>query len=136
MGVRRNAICAEVTCNAQRRLGRNGVRSKKKFIRKERSMPTYVCYLPRDRFSPDQKRQIVDAITCRHSEATGAPSYFVQVVIEEVQADRYLGGEKTSDHIWVRGDIRTGRTEEQRTGCMTKMMKDSILRTSGRQESI
>jgi phenylpyruvate tautomerase PptA (4-oxalocrotonate tautomerase family) len=46
-------------------------------------MPTYVCYLPRDRFSPDQKRQIVDAITFRHSEATGAPSYFVQVVIEE-----------------------------------------------------
>ena len=26
-------------------------------------MPTYVCYLPRDRFSPDQKRQIVDAIS-------------------------------------------------------------------------
>ena len=41
-------------------------------------MPTYVCYLPRDRFSPDQKRQIADAITFRHSEATGAPSYFVQ----------------------------------------------------------
>ena len=99
-------------------------------------MPTYVCYLPRDRFSPDQKRQIVDAITFRHSEATGAPSYFVQVVIEEVQADRYLGGEKTSDHIWVRGDIRTGRTEEQRTGLMTKMMKDISLITSVRQESI
>src|SRR5258706_7773707 len=57
----------------------------KKSIRKERSMPTYVCYLPRDRFSPDQKRQIVDAITFRHSEATGAPSYFVQVVIEEAE---------------------------------------------------
>ncbi len=99
-------------------------------------MPTYVCYLPRDRFSPDQKRQIVDAITFRHSEATGAPSYFVQVVIEEVQADRYLGGEKTSDHIWVRGDIRTGRTEEQRTGLMTKMMKDISLITSVRQENI
>jgi phenylpyruvate tautomerase PptA (4-oxalocrotonate tautomerase family) len=54
-------------------------------------MPTYVCYLPRDRFSPDQKRQIVDAITFRHSEATCAPSYFVQVVIEEARADRYLG---------------------------------------------
>jgi phenylpyruvate tautomerase PptA (4-oxalocrotonate tautomerase family) len=54
-------------------------------------MPTYVCYLPRDRFSPDQKRQIADAITFRHSEATGAPSYFVQVVIEEARADRYLG---------------------------------------------
>jgi phenylpyruvate tautomerase PptA (4-oxalocrotonate tautomerase family) len=99
-------------------------------------MPTYVCYLPRDRFSPDQKRQIVDAITFRHSEATGAPSYFVQVVIEEARADRYLGGEHTSDHIWVRGDIRAGRTEEQRTGMMTKMMQDISLVTSVRQENV
>jgi phenylpyruvate tautomerase PptA (4-oxalocrotonate tautomerase family) len=125
-----------ITFNAQSRLGRNGVRSKKKFIRKERSMPTYVCYLPRDRFSPDQKRQIVDAITFRHSEATGAPSYFVQVVIEEARADRYLGGEHTSDHIWVRGDIRAGRTEEQRTGMMTKMMQDISLVTSVKQENV
>jgi phenylpyruvate tautomerase PptA (4-oxalocrotonate tautomerase family) len=80
-----------ITCNAQSRIGRNGVPSKSKFLRKERSMPSYVCYLPRDRFTPDQKRQIVDAITFRHSEATGAPSYFVQVVIEEARADRYLG---------------------------------------------
>ena len=99
-------------------------------------MPTYVCYLPRDRFSPDQKRKIVDAITFRHSEATGAPSYFVQVVIEEARADRYLGGEHTSDHIWVRGDIRAGRTEEQRTGLMTKMMQDISLVTSVRQENV
>src|SRR5260221_12443350 len=91
------------------------VRSKKKFIRKERSIPTYVCYLPRDRFSPDQKRQIVDAITFRHSDATGAPSYFVQVVTEEVQADRFLGGEKTSGPIGVRGEFGTVPTEERRT---------------------
>ena len=76
----------------------------------------------------------MDAITFRHSEATGAPSYFVQVVIEEVQADRYLGGEKTSDHIWVRGDIRAGRTEQQRTGMITKMMQDISLVTSVHEE--
>jgi phenylpyruvate tautomerase PptA (4-oxalocrotonate tautomerase family) len=99
-------------------------------------MPTYVFYLPRDRFSPDQKRQIVDAITFRHSEATGAPSYFVQVVIEEAPADRYLGGEHTSDHIWVRGDIRAGRTEEQRTGMITKMMQDISRITSVREENV
>ena len=52
-------------------------------------MPTYLCYLPRDRFSQDQKGQIARAISFRHSEATGAPSYFVQVVIEETRADRY-----------------------------------------------
>jgi phenylpyruvate tautomerase PptA (4-oxalocrotonate tautomerase family) len=54
-------------------------------------MPTYVCYLPRDKFEREQKARIAGAISQRHSEATGAPSYFVQVMIEETDADRYLG---------------------------------------------
>ena len=49
-------------------------------------MPTYVCYLPRDRFDREQKARIAGAISQRHSEATGAPSYFVQVMIEETDA--------------------------------------------------
>src|SRR6202790_4313032 len=77
----------------------NAVRSKRKFIRKEISMPTYVCYLPRDRFSQDQKRQIADAITFRHSQATGAPFLFVQVVIEEARGDRFWGGNPSSDQL-------------------------------------
>jgi phenylpyruvate tautomerase PptA (4-oxalocrotonate tautomerase family) len=68
------------------------------FVRKD-SMPTYVCYLPRDRFDTEQKARIAGAISQRHSEATGAPSYFVQVMIEETDADRYLGGQLASDHI-------------------------------------
>jgi phenylpyruvate tautomerase PptA (4-oxalocrotonate tautomerase family) len=53
-------------------------------------MPTYVCYLPRERFDTEQKALIAIAINQRHSEATGAPSYFVRVIIEETDADRYL----------------------------------------------
>jgi len=87
-------------------------------------MPTYVCHLPADRFDTDQKAQIAAAITRRHSEATGAPSFFVQVEIEESCANRYLGGQLTNDHIWVRGDIRAGRTEHQRTSMMLNIMKD------------
>ena len=41
-----------------------------------------------------------------------------------------------SDHIWVRGDMCAGRTEEQRTGMMTKMMQDIGLVTSARQENV
>jgi phenylpyruvate tautomerase PptA (4-oxalocrotonate tautomerase family) len=99
-------------------------------------MPTYLCYLPRDRFSQDQKGQIARAISFRHSEATGAPSYFVQVVIEETRADRYLGGEHTSDHVWIRGDIRAGRTEQQRTSLMIKMMQDISRITGVAQENV
>ena len=55
-------------------------------------MPTYVCYLPPAVYDSEQKAKIADAIGRRHSEATGAPPYFVQVQIEETRADRFLGG--------------------------------------------
>ena len=99
-------------------------------------MPTYLCYLPRDRFSQDQKAQIASAISFRHSEATGAPSYFVQVVIEEARAERYLGGKHTSDHVWIRGDIRAGRTEQQRTSLMLNVMRDVSRITGVAQENV
>jgi phenylpyruvate tautomerase PptA (4-oxalocrotonate tautomerase family) len=87
-------------------------------------MPTYVCSVPPGKLDDSQKSEIAECISSRHSEATGAPPYFVQVVIEESRADRYLGGTKSSDHIWVRGDIRAGRSEEVRSKMMLNMMKD------------
>ena len=76
-------------------------------------MPTYACQLPPDRFNAEQKEQIATAISQGHSEATGAPAFFVQVVVDETQANRYLGGRLTGGHVWVRGDIRAGRTERR-----------------------
>lgn len=87
-------------------------------------MPTYVCSVPPKTLNDSQKSEIAKSISNRHSEATGAPPLFVQVVIEETEADRYLGGQKTSDHIWVRGDIRAGRSEEAREQMMVKIMED------------
>lgn len=87
-------------------------------------MPTYVCSVPAGKLHDLQKSEIARCISNRHSEATGAPTYFVQVIIEEKPSDRYLGGERKSDHIWVRGDIRDGRTEEVRSKMMLNMMRD------------
>ena len=70
-------------------------------------MPTYVCSVPFDLLTSQQKQAIAKALSTRHSEATGAAPFFVQVVIEEsATVQRFLGGELTSKHIWVRGDIR------------------------------
>lgn len=93
-------------------------------------MPTYVCELPPDRFNAEQKEQIAVAISQRHSEATGAPPFFVQVVVEDTRANRYLGGRLTGEHVWVRGDIRAGRTEGARTQMMLKIMQD-VSRITG-----
>ncbi len=55
-------------------------------------MPTYVCSVPRGSLTSAQKQEIANAISRDHSEATGAPKFFVQVVIEEDEsAARYLG---------------------------------------------
>jgi phenylpyruvate tautomerase PptA (4-oxalocrotonate tautomerase family) len=93
-------------------------------------MPTYVCSVPPGKLNDSQKSEIAGCISNRHSEATGAPQSMVQVVIEETRADRYLGFKRTSDHIWVRGDIRAGRTEEARVKMMLNMMED-INRITG-----
>jgi phenylpyruvate tautomerase PptA (4-oxalocrotonate tautomerase family) len=99
-------------------------------------MPTYVCYLPPDLYDTKQKARIADAISQRHSRATGSPPYFVQVQIEETRADRYLGGQLTEKHIWVRGDIRAGRSERQRTSMMLNIMRDISEITKATEDKI
>jgi phenylpyruvate tautomerase PptA (4-oxalocrotonate tautomerase family) len=88
-------------------------------------VPTYVCSVPPKTLSDDQKDQIAAAIGRRHSEATGAPSFFVQVVIEESDTTRrYLGGKLSDAHIWIRGDIRAGRSEAVRSSLILAITED------------
>lgn len=98
-------------------------------------MPTYVCSVRPGLLNDAQKSEIAKAITRNHHEATGAPTYFVQVVIDEkATAERYLGGEPASGHIWIRADIRSGRTIEQRSNLMLAIMRD-VSRISGVDET-
>lgn len=88
-------------------------------------MPTYVCSVPPKLLTQEQKARIAQAISQRHSEATGAPSFFVQVEIEESPSKvRYLGGTLTNAHIWIRGDIRAGRPQATRQSLMLNIMRD------------
>jgi phenylpyruvate tautomerase PptA (4-oxalocrotonate tautomerase family) len=98
-------------------------------------MPTYACSVPPGLLNENQKSDLASAITRNHHEATGAPPYFVQVVIEEnATAQRYLGGEPAADQVWIRADIRSGRTVEQRRGLMLAIMRDAA-RIAGVEES-
>jgi phenylpyruvate tautomerase PptA (4-oxalocrotonate tautomerase family) len=88
-------------------------------------MPTYVCSVPPKLLSETKKAEIAQAIGRRHSEATGAPPFFVQVVIDESPTKiRFLGGSRADAHIWVRGDIRAGRSEAVRQSLMLAIMED------------
>ena len=100
-------------------------------------MPTYVCAVPPKTLGDYQKDQIAAAIGRRHSEATGAPSFFVQVIIEESDTTRrYLGSELSGAHIWIRGDIRAGRSEAVRGALMLAIMKDVSAIAGIPEESI
>ena len=95
-------------------------------------MPTYS--LAEGSVNDAQKEAIARALSGIHSEVTGAPPYFVQVVIEEKKpTQRFLGGTRVSGQIWIRGDIRAGRTEEQRNAMMLRMMEE-VGRITGVQD--
>jgi len=97
-------------------------------------MPTYVCSVPPNVVTPDQKSQIAAAISKRHNEATGAPPFFVQVEINEsATKTRFLGGSLADRHIWIRGDIRAGRSEDVRQRLMLSIMRD-VSRITNLQE--
>jgi phenylpyruvate tautomerase PptA (4-oxalocrotonate tautomerase family) len=100
-------------------------------------MPTYVCSLAEGSVNDRQKAAIAEALSRIHSHETGAPPYFVQVVIEEKKPTaRFLGGSRASGQIWIRGDIRAGRTEAQRNAMMLSMMREVAQITSIKEDQI
>ena len=98
-------------------------------------MPTYVCVVKAGLLNDEQKQRIASAITRLHSETTGAPTWLVQVVIDEnEQRQRYLNGIPTDHQIWIRADIRSGRTTEQRQRLMLSIIQ-AVNEISGVKES-
>lgn len=98
-------------------------------------MPTYVCSAATGRLTSDQKAEIVRSVTAIHHEETGAPRYLVQVIFYDLAPDsHYVAGQlAAADQIWVRGDIRGGRTNEQKNRMLRRIMQ-GISRASGAAE--
>ncbi len=100
-------------------------------------MPTYVCSVAENSVNDGQKAAIAGAITRIHKESTGAPSFFVQVIFDEKKAaDRFLGGSRQTRHVWVRADIREGRTEAQRSALMMGIMKEIAAITHVKENDV
>jgi phenylpyruvate tautomerase PptA (4-oxalocrotonate tautomerase family) len=86
-------------------------------------MPTYVCTTSTDALDDAKRSAVASAIAQSHSEATGAPAYFVQTNFIELPAGRrYLGGKAIDTHVWINGNIRAGRTLEQREQLLRNIM--------------
>jgi phenylpyruvate tautomerase PptA (4-oxalocrotonate tautomerase family) len=88
-------------------------------------MPTYTVTVPRGQLNPSQKTRIAQGITRVHSEATGAPSYFAQVIFSEVDEGNYFLGGRPLSHgqVFVHGQIRGGRTPESKSALISSMLE-------------
>ncbi len=87
-------------------------------------MPTYVVTTHEDRLSQAQKNRLASEITRVHCEVTGAPPYFAQVLFVDVKEGNYFMGGKplAGDRVFIHGQIRDGRTAEQKSRLLTGMM--------------
>jgi phenylpyruvate tautomerase PptA (4-oxalocrotonate tautomerase family) len=90
-------------------------------------MPTYYCSSVEGRLSAQQKARIASEITRVHAEVTGAPTYFAQVIFDEVKAGNYfIGGVPLKhDQVFVYGHIRGGRAAVDKTR-MIRLMAEAV----------
>lgn len=86
-------------------------------------MPTYQVFANQGKLSAEQKRKAARAITEGHCAVTGAPDYYVQVIVNEVpEENRFVCGKPQSEVVWIRGDVRS-RTPEQDKALMLELVK-------------
>ncbi|KQS60785.1 4-oxalocrotonate tautomerase [Geodermatophilus sp. Leaf369] len=86
-------------------------------------MPTYTCWSESGLVGPEQKQAVATALTEIHHEVAVAPRYFVQVIFTElVPGSVFLAGQPaTRGHVWIRADIRAGRTVEQKRALLERI---------------
>ncbi len=101
-------------------------------------MPTYACSTAAGRLTPAQKTDIVRCISTVHHEETGAPRYLVQVIFYEVASgNHYIAGELARpDQIWIRGDLRSGRTEVQKGKILRRILQGVAKSAAAAEEAV
>jgi phenylpyruvate tautomerase PptA (4-oxalocrotonate tautomerase family) len=98
-------------------------------------MPIYVCSAATGRLTPAQKTEIVRSLTDIYHEVTGTPRYFVRVMFQDVApGNNYLAGRPApADQISIRCDTRSGKTNEQKSQMLRRIMRD-VATASGAAE--
>ena len=89
-------------------------------------MPTYTCTAAAGLLDSAEKSAIARAVTLAHSEITGAPTHFAQVIFEEVShGDHFIGGVPLAhEHVFIYGRIRGGRSAVDRRTLIKRLTHD------------
>jgi len=90
-------------------------------------MPTYVCWAQTGQLSADQRSEIARSITNAHHEVALAPRYLVQVIFADIApGSHFIGGQSAGrGHLWIRADIRAGRTQEQKERLLNRIADET-----------
>ncbi|MDP4025745.1 tautomerase family protein [Methylobacterium sp. NEAU 140] len=89
-------------------------------------MPTYAFSTAKE-LTLQQRARLVESVTAIHHVEATAPRYFVQVIFYKVEPGSiFIGGEAASHgHVWVRADIRSGRTNDQKAKMLRRIMRET-----------
>ena len=86
-------------------------------------MPTYTLASRRGFIDQEHRRAIAALLTDLHAEIARAPRYLVQVIFHDLEPGALFlaGAEAPQGHVWVRADIRSGRSEAQKTALLQQV---------------
>lgn len=94
-------------------------------------MPTYNVVVKPNTLTEEQKLRVAQAITDEHHEATGAPKFYVQVIIDEIPGrKRFVSGYPCEKQMGICGYIRSGRNDKQRADLM-RNLADRVAKAAG-----
>jgi phenylpyruvate tautomerase PptA (4-oxalocrotonate tautomerase family) len=96
-------------------------------------MPTYNVFTPLNQLNQIQKSKLAKEITRCHTDVTGAQTFFVQVIFNEINLNNWFMGGSTlgSDPtIFLFGHIRGGRPDEMKYNLMNRMRDVLIQQTN------
>ena len=87
-------------------------------------MPTYTVTAPEGCLDQGKRARIAQEITRIHAETTGAPTYFAQVIFNDVPSGKYFVGgvPLRGKQVFVNGQIRAGRTAESKDRLIAQML--------------
>lgn len=95
-------------------------------------MPTYNVFTSNLALTNFQKNKIAAEISQHHEAATGADSFFAQIIFHKIEENsHFLGSKKViTKQIFVHGEIREGRSDKVKNKLITSL-RDALINFSG-----
>jgi phenylpyruvate tautomerase PptA (4-oxalocrotonate tautomerase family) len=87
-------------------------------------VPTYFVTTAVERLSAAERHNIASAITHIHNQVTNAPTFFAQVIFNEIPTgNHFMGGTLVnSDVVFIHGHIRSGRSPDQKRDLLVRII--------------